>query len=318
MANAGNAPIDHLARRRAPPRRATRSTRRSLGTQSLTRAYKNVGRRLGHQGRGSGRRRRATPRPTATSIINGTFTTNGGDDRRQEEVVAAGGAGRPRSGPTGEVEVRHAPARRQGGRRRLRAARPPACWKSASRRRRSRSRGKGTVTFTADCRLDRSAGGIAAVRVLDRQPTADDLPALARRLIDPKNPVTARFAASGASVLPAVPQPLLLRRCHARPVGRLPPDRGLLPRRPAAVPVGAERRREAGTRPAVGRAVLRHRHLGEDAARLRVLRALRAELPQARRLRLLQGGRPGPRQGRDAGALPGRVPQAGEREGHRR
>src|SRR5262249_47578638 len=58
-------------------------------------------------------------------------------------------------------------------------------------------KGKGSITFTAECRLDRSSQGIAMVRVLDRQPAKDDLPISARPLLDPKHPAARQFEASG-------------------------------------------------------------------------------------------------------------------------
>jgi hypothetical protein len=56
---------------------------------------------------------------------------------------------------------------------------------------------KGTVTFTADCRLDRSTSGVARVRVHDHKPAANDLAELFSPLIDPKHPAARQFEVSG-------------------------------------------------------------------------------------------------------------------------
>jgi hypothetical protein len=56
---------------------------------------------------------------------------------------------------------------------------------------------KGSITFTADCKLDRSTAGIVQVRLLDRKPAADETPDLARPVIDPKHAVAGQFAPSG-------------------------------------------------------------------------------------------------------------------------
>ena len=56
--------------------------------------------------------------------------------------------------------------------------------------------GKGNVTFTAACRLDRSTQGVALIRVLDHRPAAGDSPESARPLIEPGHPVARQFEAS--------------------------------------------------------------------------------------------------------------------------
>jgi hypothetical protein len=58
-------------------------------------------------------------------------------------------------------------------------------------------KGKGTVTFSAECRLDGSTAGVALVRVLDRKPGASDKSGPLRPLVDPKH--AARVEASGAA-----------------------------------------------------------------------------------------------------------------------
>lgn len=59
--------------------------------------------------------------------------------------------------------------------------------------------GKGNVTFTADCRLDHSTLGIALVRVLDRAPARGDVPNFTNVLLDPKHPAAGEFEASAAA-----------------------------------------------------------------------------------------------------------------------
>jgi hypothetical protein len=58
-------------------------------------------------------------------------------------------------------------------------------------------KGNGSVAFTAECRLDRSTQGVAQVRVLDHRPSADELAAPAVPLIDPKHAVASQVEASG-------------------------------------------------------------------------------------------------------------------------
>lgn len=58
-------------------------------------------------------------------------------------------------------------------------------------------KGKGSLTFTATGRLDRSTAGVALVRVLDRKPNADEPSDPSRVLLDPKNAVAREFQASG-------------------------------------------------------------------------------------------------------------------------
>ena len=71
-------------------------------------------------------------------------------------------------------------------------------------------KGNGNVTFTAECRLDRATDGIALIRVLDRRPRRRGNPGPpAARSEAPRSP---RLRGVRRGILPAVPQPLLLRR----------------------------------------------------------------------------------------------------------
>ena len=58
-------------------------------------------------------------------------------------------------------------------------------------------KGKGNVTFTVDCRLNKSTTGLALVRLLDHSPVANDAATLGSPLIDPKHPAATQFATSG-------------------------------------------------------------------------------------------------------------------------
>lgn len=58
-------------------------------------------------------------------------------------------------------------------------------------------KGKGNVVFTADYRIDKSTTGLALVRLLDHRPAANDAASQGRPLIDPKHPVATQFATSG-------------------------------------------------------------------------------------------------------------------------
>jgi len=57
---------------------------------------------------------------------------------------------------------------------------------------------KGNITFTAECKLDRSSSGVALVRVLDRKPEGDALN-LARPLLDPKHEAAREFESSAVA-----------------------------------------------------------------------------------------------------------------------
>ncbi|HTU23395.1 MAG TPA: DUF1587 domain-containing protein, partial [Gemmataceae bacterium] len=58
-------------------------------------------------------------------------------------------------------------------------------------------KGKGSVTFTADCRLERSTHGIVLIRVLNQKAPAGEALVPSRPLIDPEHPIARQVEASG-------------------------------------------------------------------------------------------------------------------------
>ncbi len=186
VANAGNGPIDHLERRRRTAASRDTFDKTLIGSQRFTFEFK-----------------KATDKPTLKLVVqiaeapntkadgfvilNGTFSTNDQttDNKRKWSLRA--------------LLVEHAPDQLEklkfdGDNLVLKA---PGVLEIDIPSKAFPLKGKGNVTFTAECKLDGSTQGIAAVRVLDRIPNATDLAEPARFLIDPKHAVAREFEASG-------------------------------------------------------------------------------------------------------------------------
>ncbi len=198
VANAGNGPIEHLARRRRMAETRDTFDSATLTNQKATIEYKNLGEgrtitlviQLADVG---------DTKADGFVILKGNFTTNAAttDNRKKwslrelladhvPDTLAKLKFGTHPFNPKGErVEsdafVLKAPTT-------LQIELPAKAFSL---------KGKGSVTFTAEYKLDRTTPGIVAVRIGDRNPTGTAQPT--RPLIDPKNAVAAEFEASASA-----------------------------------------------------------------------------------------------------------------------
>jgi hypothetical protein len=191
VANAGNGPVEHLARRRRTAE--TRDTLDTLDTaalseRKLTVEYKNAADqpvkvviRLADVG---------GVKTDGLVVVKGTFATNSATaDNRKRWTLR-------------ELLARHAPETHAALKFGTHAdpdafvLMAPATLEIELPARAFPLAGKGTVTFTAECRLDRAAPGLAAVSVTDRRPVGT---APARPLIHPEHPAAKTLEASGTA-----------------------------------------------------------------------------------------------------------------------
>ena len=243
VADAGNAPIEHLARRRK-----TADTRDTLDKTTTVAPnfqfeFKN-----------------ATDKPTLTLVIqvadagvkadgyvivNGIFTTN---SQTTDNV---------KKWSLREILKAHAPDQLEkvafgtsprGGKLDADAfaLKAPGVLELDIPTKAFPFKAKGNLTFSADCKLDGSTSGAALVRVLDRKPTANDQQGLARPLTDSKHATA--FEESGAAFCHLFPSRFFYVDSTRGLSAGVPPHRRVLPRRRAALPLGPQRRREARTR----------------------------------------------------------------------
>jgi hypothetical protein len=195
VANAGNGPIEHLARRRRTAEARDTFDRKAIASQQFRVEYRDITERPALKlvvqaagpdgGKGDG-----------YVVLQGTFTTrNRTTDGKRKWSLR-------------DVLAGHAPA--QLAKLKFgthpRGERVPAdslvvkvpstleidlpssafpIW------------GRGSVTFTAECRLGHSAKGVALVRVLDRRPDGKALSPLTRPLADPTHPAARQVERSG-------------------------------------------------------------------------------------------------------------------------
>ncbi|MFM8274799.1 MAG: DUF1592 domain-containing protein [Gemmata sp.] len=196
VANAGNGPIDHLARRRKTADTRDTFDAAALTGQRATVEYKNVTElkavklviQVGDVG---------AAKAEGFVVVKGTFTTTAAtaDNRKKWalrellarhapdtfKALAFGQNPDPKGDKIDEESfVLRAPAV-------LEIELPPRAFPLS---------GKGSVTCTTEYRLDRGTPGLAAVRVAER---AADGPPAVRPLIDPRNPAAARFEASAGA-----------------------------------------------------------------------------------------------------------------------
>ncbi|QJX00180.1 DUF1592 domain-containing protein [Frigoriglobus tundricola] len=194
VADAGNAPIDHLARRRKTADTRDTFDASAKDTPRFASEYRDVTRstkiRVVVQARGLG------AKADGHLIINGTFTTNDPTTDKVKKwslrsVLAAHapdqleklGFGKHPLGGTLDADAF--------------ALAVPAVLELDIPTAAFPLKGRGSVTFSADCTLVGSTAGAALVRVLDRKPAAGDPKGLARPLVDPKN--ATRYEESGAA-----------------------------------------------------------------------------------------------------------------------
>lgn len=195
VANAGNGPIDHLARRRRTAELRDTFDKTTLQTQKETVEYRGVGEQaalkliiqlanVGEQ------------KAEGAVLVKGTFSTNSATltnrkkwslrevlEEHAPELFARLKFGTNPSHPRGEridadAFVLKAPAT-------LEIDLPAKAFPL---------RGKGTVRFTAECRLEPSAPGLTSLRIAERK--ADERMPLARPLIHPAHPAAAQYEAS--------------------------------------------------------------------------------------------------------------------------
>ncbi|MCE9562663.1 MAG: DUF1592 domain-containing protein [Planctomycetes bacterium] len=188
VANAGNGPIEHLERRRRTA--ATRDTleKSLISNQRFVGEFKNItdkpSIKLVIQVADA-----ADIKADGSVILNGTFTTNDQttDGKRKWSLRS--------------LLAAHAPEQLEklkfdGDSLALKA---PGVLEIDIPSKAFPLKGKGSVTFTAECKLDGSKTGIALVRVLDRLPKADERPDFAGVLLDPKSEIAKQFEASGGA-----------------------------------------------------------------------------------------------------------------------
>lgn len=197
VGDAGNGPVEHLARRRRTADSRDTFDTSAVGPQRLTREFRNV-----------------TEKPTIKLVVhvanagdtkadgyvilNGTFTTNESTvDAKKKWSLRALLAEHAKDAfemlkfgthPAGDRVEADAFVLKAPGMVEIEIPSKAFPFKA-----------KGNLTFTAESRLDRSTTGLARVRVLDRPPTADEVPELALPLIDPKHPVAREIETGGAT-----------------------------------------------------------------------------------------------------------------------
>jgi hypothetical protein len=183
VANAGNGPIEHLARRGRTA--ATRDTldKAILGSRRFSVEFKKV-----------------TEKPSVKLVIqvadfgdmkaNGVVTFNGTFTTTQQTID------KKKRWSLREVLRDHAPEELKkltfdGDSLSVKA---PALLEIDIPTKAFPLKEKGNVTFSAECRLEGSTRGVALMRVLDRQPAETDL---SQVVLDPKHAASQQFAASG-------------------------------------------------------------------------------------------------------------------------
>jgi len=194
VADAGNAPIDHLTRRRKTADTRDTFDASASGTPKFVFEYRDITRstkiKVVVQTRG------LCAKADGCLIVNGTFTTN---DQTTDKV---------KKWSLRSVLAAHAPDQLEklafgkhplGGKldEDAFAVAVPTVLEFDIPTAAFPLKGKGNVTFSADCTLIGSTTGAALVRVLDRKPAANDQQGLARPLMDAKH--AAPFEASSAA-----------------------------------------------------------------------------------------------------------------------
>ncbi len=187
VADAGNGPVDHLARRRQTA--ATRDTfdAAAVASHKATVEYKNVTHQttLNIVIALSGI---ADTKAEGAVVVKGGFTTNAAiDDKKKKWTLR-------------EVLAEHAPevfAKLKFGADDSFVLKAPATLEIEVPAKAFAVKPKGSVTFTAEVSPAPTSPAAVSVRVGDRMPDVTPLPG--RPLIDPKHPLADKFNASGVA-----------------------------------------------------------------------------------------------------------------------
>ena len=194
VANAGNGPIDHLARRAKTAQIRDTFDKSAAGAPKFTFEFRDATEKptlkLVIQVTDAG------PKADGYVIVNGMFSTNSQttDNIKKWSLRSVLAAHAP-----DQLEKLAFGTHPLGGKLDADsfAIKAPATLEIDIPTKAFPLKNKGSVTFSTECKLDGSTAGAALVRVLDRKPNSNDQQGLARPLMDPKH--AEKFEASGAA-----------------------------------------------------------------------------------------------------------------------
>jgi len=196
VANAGNSPIDHLARRGKTAETRDKFDAGTFTSQKMTLEYKIVTGeekiKLVIQLADAG-----DVKADGSVIVKGTFTTDSQttDNKRKWSLRDLLAAHSPKLITTLKFGTHPRKAERIDADAFVLKA--PTTLEIELPAKAFSLKGKGSVTFTAECRLDQTAPGVAWVRVANHIPAATDLPA--RPMLAPNHALAAQYEESGSA-----------------------------------------------------------------------------------------------------------------------